>query len=60
MGHSMWIATSIPASIGAMQILSLALVTVLRGVALTPVACGAFAIQGLGLMLLPLAVSRFQ
>ena len=55
-GHSMWIATSIPVSIGAMQILSrLALVTVLRGVALTPVACGAFAIQGLGLMLLPLA-----
>ncbi|OZC33135.1 MFS transporter [Gordonia polyisoprenivorans] len=55
-GHSMWIATSIPVSIGAMQILSrLALVTVLRGAALTPVACGAFAIQGLGLMLLPLA-----
>ncbi len=55
-GHSMWIATSIPISIGAMQILSrLALVTVLRGVALAPVTCGAFAIQGAGLLMLPLA-----
>ncbi|MGW0036596.1 MFS transporter [Gordonia sp. NPDC003376] len=55
-GHSMWIATSIPISIGAMQILSrLALVTVLRGVSLAPVTCGAFAIQGVGLLMLPLA-----
>lgn len=55
-GHSMWIATSIPIAIGAMQILSrLALVTILKGVALTPVACGAFAIQGAGLLALPLA-----
>lgn len=54
-GHSVLVATSIPIAIGAMQILSrLALVTVLRRVPITPITCGAFALQGAGLLTLPL------
>jgi predicted MFS family arabinose efflux permease len=53
-GHPVAVATSVPIAVGVLQILSrLVLVVLGRRLALTPATAFAFAIQGLGLILLP-------
>ncbi|MFD1815285.1 MFS transporter [Rhodococcus gannanensis] len=55
-GHSTAVATAVPIAVGALQILSrLMLTTVARRVPLAPATAFAFAVQGAGLLLLPLA-----
>lgn len=55
-GHSMAVATAMPVGIGVMQILSrLLLTTFARQIPVVPATSAAFAIQALGLLLLPFA-----
>lgn len=55
-GHSVAVATSVPIAVGVLQILSRLILTVAgTRLAITPVTSCAFAIQGFGLLLLPLA-----
>ena len=55
-GHSVAVATAMPVAIGVMQIVSrLVLTTFARRIRIVPAASAAFAIQALGLVLLPLA-----
>jgi predicted MFS family arabinose efflux permease len=54
-GHSLAVASTIPMAVGLLQILSrLALTTFARRLPLATAAAGAFAIQGIGLLALPL------
>lgn len=55
-GHSVAVATSVPIAVGVLQILSRLVLTVAGGrLSTTLAATVAFAIQGLGLLMLPLA-----
>ncbi|MBT2270828.1 MFS transporter [Rhodococcus qingshengii] len=55
-GHSVAVSTSAPIAVGVLQILSRLILTVAgTRLAITPVTLCAFAIQGFGLLLLPLA-----